>query len=342
MKVFVPAGVKELEKKEGWFSIPICQKLGAMGVEFGFQIQGSVDGLKTSRSFGIHLPAKFANEWQFEEKREKLEDMMNKIISLRNQPVYVIIHGISLNRTPKSPENKERKYLSDVGAKDYFKAYREMIDIIKESLERGLPITLENTAFTNFFFENGIWQPETYLDLRIGHLSSDMLRIKQRTGCALMLDIEHLCFALSFACRRNGYTGLQNCIPGSLSKLENLLIKDFGLFIKQDWSPIAINPSALEEEIKAIGAQIYHISGSNGETWLEVENEKITSHAPITEKDELLRKALRFILDQNQNVIIIPEVSGPENPCWQHRSPNAQKESFEALCRILSDILSGN
>lgn len=329
MRVFIPARVDEIPEKMKWLSKTTCRKLKNNGIIFGFQIQGSVKGLRTSYPFGVHLPSNLANQWQ--------NSVVDEVASLDPQPFYAVLHGNRVSQAAKSLREKKTKYLSDVGAEDYFGAFERLVKVIKDLQDLRIPVALENTGLTNFFMSNGVWQPETYLDLKIGSLSSDMLGIKKRTGCQLLLDVEHLAFSLNFASRKHDYAHLAKELPSDISEKEKALMEEFGLFIRKGWVPVVTNPKGLGEEIKNIGASIYHISGSSGKEWLEIRDGKIDSHAPIKENDKPFREILKLILDQNP--IIVPEVSGPENPCWAHRSSNAQKESFEALCQILVEEL---
>ncbi|MFH1656854.1 MAG: hypothetical protein ABH919_00045 [bacterium] len=180
MLVFLPAGAKEVTEKAKWFEERICQKLKTKGIVFGFEIKGSVDGLNTIYPYGVHLPNNLVNFWRDPDQREVQEMKIKEVAKLK--PLYVVTHGIKVSQSRKGYEptsEQEKKYCSDVGSREYLRAVEELVEFIRYCQGLGLPIALENTAFTNFSMENGNWLPETYIDLRIGTLSSDMNRIKE-------------------------------------------------------------------------------------------------------------------------------------------------------------------
>jgi hypothetical protein len=346
LKVFVPAGVREIAEKALWFQKPICDYLRGLGIEFGFQIQGSVKGLQELNipfPFGVHLPNNLATECRDGDKKEAHFRELEMVSSLKPQPLYAVLHGIRVSHSrlgyDEPASEGEKNYLSDIGAETYFKAAEELISFIKYLQEMGIPVALETVAFTNFSRISGSFIAETYLDLRIGSFSADMLRISGRTNCQLLVDLEHLAFAVNFAARRYNYSHLPKVIPDSLSEKEELLLKEFGIFLRPGWVPVMTRVGDFEGEVRKIGAKIYHVGGCFEGKRIEVVADRIASHAPISREDECFRKELRSILKGNPEILVL-EVSGlNEIPSFTPRLPNpdAQIGSLENLCQILAE-----
>jgi len=220
-----------------------------------------------------------------------------------------------------------------------------MIAMIRELKELGIPVALENVALTNFAFVSGVWKPETYLDLRVGSLAYDMLEVKRRTGCGLVVDLEHLSFSLNFILGTGNYSGLceHSSSPKRLSGSEKKLKECCGFFLRPGWMPAVFNQTDLFGELAKIGGTVYHIAGFSPEfgTWQEIVSGKIASHASIRANDGALRKFLKMEMLINPELILVPEVAGSENPCWADRPPNAQETSFENLCEMVCQIMAG-
>jgi len=338
--------VREISQKVLWFEKPICDSLRGSGIEFGFQVQGSVKGLQELNIpflFGVHLPNNLASEWRDDNKRTTLQEELERVASLNPRPLYAVLHGVRVSHSrlgyDESVSEREKNYISDIGAETYFEAVEELISFIKYLQEMGIPVALETVAFTNFSRISGSFIAETYLDLRIGSLSADMLHISRRANCQLLVDLEHLAFAVNFATRRYNYSHLPKVIPDPLSEKEELLLEEFGIFLRPGWVPIMTRVGDSEEEIRKIGAEIYHVGGCFEGKRIELEADMVASHAPITLEDECFRQELRNILKERPEILVL-EVSGSnEIPCFTPRLPNpdAQIASFEALCQILAE-----
>jgi len=337
--VFVPAGVREIKEKTRWFRKPICKKLRGE-VEFGFEIKGPTEGLKTSYPYGIHLPNNIASQWRETEQREKLEKEIKNVASLK--PLYAVLHGIRASKARtgyKEPASEtEKKFISDVGAAEYLRAAEEQISFIKYLQELGIPVVLETVAFTNFSFANGIFLPETYLDLRVGSLNQDMLKIRNETSCRLLVDIEHLALAQNFSQRKYTYAEIPEEIPASISEEEKMVTQEYGLFVRKGLPPVSLKLRSFKDEIKRIGAKIYHLCGtSDGKNYIERKNGKVTSHSPITLEDKGFRKYLNIVLKQKPEILVLEVAGSKDNPCWSDRPENVQETSFENLCKILAE-----
>lgn len=340
MLVFIPAGIKEIHEKEKWFEKTVCRELRQRGIGFGFQIQGSLDGLSTSHPFGIHFPHNFATEWRNENARKILDELVRKVSTSKS--LYAVVHG---NRVctgkdyPESPSENQKKYISEVDASDYLQAVEDLEGLIVYLKNLGIKVVLENVAFTNFTTANGIYQPQTYLDIRIGSLLTDMHKIKKKIGCELLFDIEHFYFAWNFASRKYNYDALQGAIPDKLSESEETVIREYGIFLRKGFVPIIPEVGNINEEIRKISSKIYHINGCPSGEYMEIIEDRVASHAPISIKDECFRQNLRIILKQKPEILVM-EVAGPkDNPCWADRPMNIQVRSFENLCKILTEEL---
>jgi hypothetical protein len=339
VKVFVPAGVQEIPEKKKWFKKPICEKLWQEGIEFGFQIQGFPQGLKTLYPYGLHLPANMASQWRDVTKRKKLQRRLKEINNLSPGPLFAVLHGIRVSHSrlgyKEAVSERERNFISDVRADDYFRAIEELIEIIRYCMRLRIPIALENVAFTNFVVKDEITQPKTYLDLRIGTLSSDMLRIKRETGCELLVDIEHLAFALNFAHRKYQYSNLSQEIPDEVSRIETALIKEYGIFLRKYWVPVITKETDFRKEVKEIGAKIYHLCGCYQGKMVEIDDGRVVDQTPILVKDKCFRQYLRIILREKPEILVLETSRVKDNPYWAYLAPNVQEMSFENLCQIL-------
>lgn len=304
MFLFVPSSVDEIPAKQKWFCNPACDELKRRKVcRFGFQVVGKLsEGIKrTSLSCAIHLPNNFANEML---RPEGPPDSCARTISDLStfEPLcgfwwFAVLHG---NKVPEP----WRENLS--GALD------NLVRLIDHLMTLHVPVALENVALTNFRqAADKTWLPETFPDPRVGSLSSDMLEVRRRTGCELLVDIEHLAFAIRYATE----TGV---------------------------IPAGNELAYLYSELEQMDACYYHISGSYPEGWVEVRDGKVATHAPIASDDAHVKNFLRFALKQDERkaggVVLVPEVAGPENPCWRCRAANSQQSSFDNICQMLLDL----
>lgn len=338
MLVFLPAGVKEIEEKTEWFKKPICKKLSRKGVEFGFEIKGSVAGLKTNYPYGIHLPNNIASQWRDPTQKEKLEKEIENVSKF--SPLYTVLHGIKVSwaRTGYEilPSEAEKGFISDVGAIEYLEATKEQTGFIKYLKSLGITVVLETVAPSSFSFENGIFLPQTFLDMKVGSLSQDMLKVQQNSGCGLLVDVEHLAFAQNFFQRKYNYANIPIEIPSRFSPEEKIVMKEYGIFVRKSFPPASTTLKNFKKEIKSIGAKIYHLCGtSDGKNYLEIKDNGVASHSPITLEDKGFRKYLDIVLKQKPEILVL-EVAGPQdNPCWQNRAANVLETSFENFCQIL-------
>ena len=355
MKVLVRAKVGEISKKEKWFSKPICQELTKRGVEFGFQIKNSVEGLtKLDYPFGVHLPGSFADRWQQEGEiiRGDLLRLLESISVMQPQPLYVVLHGLRVNMD-KPSLGEASSYISEVSAFDYLSAFGRIIKLVKELLSLGIPVALENVAFTNFYKDSqGVWQPKTHLDLRIPTLAEDMNIIQEETKCQLVLDVEHLAFALNFANRMFNYEELALYDPplGVFPEDSEVWYKHH-IFVSSGKVLVICPPAGyprfwLFDEVKKVRASIFHLSGTQSAScwWQEIKEvegkEAVGSHDIIREDDPALNWIIGFIL-QKEDWIVVPEVSGPDvNPCHWERLINTEEQSLETLCCLINKELA--
>lgn len=346
MWIAILAGERDFSLKENWVHLPVCEELKEKrGVEFGFQIAGKpFNGLeKICRQYpvGLHLPAGIADRWEEEDK----EELLTQLSSLDLK--FVVVHGIRigwpfpeyLNLTS---DNLVR-HVSMASAKDYLEGLDTMEAILNDFTGARIPIALETVAFNNFDFKDGIWQPTMHLDLRVGNYSTDLIEMRERTGCGVVNDIQHLSFSLNFAHWEQNYTFLKHKvlaqIPPDLSKEERIVLEKYHIFLRRNRVPLVI-AGTLEEEVEKIGAKIYHLSGCYNSRQVEIRKGRVASHAEIG-KDKCFRKLIQMVLSQDPEVLVI-EVSGSDdNPCWDYRPPTLelQKRSLENLCELLLEEL---
>lgn len=352
MKIFVPAGVKEIGKKRKWFDDQVCKSLGKeRDIEFGFQIQGPIDNLNSVREldnypFGIHLSNRFSDEWAFSPRRERSKNILWNV-SLEHRTMYVLTHGTNTSQFGESEYVDSssliynERFTSDMGAEEYLRSFESMVEFINYGQSIGLPMVLETTAATNFSMRKGIFLPETYLDMRIGNYSESVLAVQERTGCKAVVDIEHSAFACDFAERKHSYCDLLDKIPSNLSQMEKTVIDRFRIFIRKGYVPVVVEPKSLEEEIKAIGAKIYHVNGCFPQTeYMEICDGRVVSHAPILKTDKSFRRYLRIVLDQEPEILVLEVAGADDNHCWSYRRKGVelQKESLLNLCSLLTEM----
>ena len=312
-------------------------------MRFGFEIKGPVAGLKTEYPYGIHLPNNISSQWQDPRYRKKLEKEIENVSRL--SPIYAVLHGASASKIKngifeESPSPMEKEFIADIGAAEYLKTVKKQISLIKRLKGFGIPVVLEVVPPISYGIENNVYLPEIFLNIRLGLMAKDLLKIGKDGGCGLLVDIEHLLFSQNFAQRKHAYAGIPAEIPESLSEEEKFVMDNYGIFIRKGSPPVLTSQDRTEREIKKIGAKFYHLCGtSDGKRYLEIKNGKVCSHSPITMKDKGFRKYLNMVLKQKPEILIL-EVAGPgDNPCWTDRPENSQKISFENICKILYEEL---
>lgn len=335
MLVFLPASFKEIKEKSRWFEAPAAKKISGR-VSFGFEIKKpSMEGLRffgePPYPYGIH----FHNDISIE--AQKFDDQVDA--ALRLKPLYAVLHGMKVNLCP--PKENEFKFLSEMGAIDYRKSSEQFIDFAKRLKRLNLPIAVENTAVTEFVIRAGVLQPKLYFGLRIGTFSRDLLALKEKLDCQIVLDIEHLSFALNYIKRRFQYSRLPKVTFGEMTFTEEKNLEEYGLFLKKGF-PLAVNHTlTLEEEIKNAGAKIYHLSGCRRRVgYIEVVRDRIVDHGPVHLNDKEFRKDLRIVLAQKPEILVLEVGRVEDNACWSYRSKDIQERSFESFCRMLDEELN--
>lgn len=338
--VFLPASVGEVKEKAKLF-----KKHSHIG--FGFEIKGSYRRLETflpeGIPFGIHLPSDFMDEWgvQKEEKKEFLKG----IAFLTPPPRYVVVHGGSVHK----PKPEDRGYLTAAGMEEYRLAVEEFTKMAEYCQQCRIPIYLENTAFTDLTLKDGVFLPETHLNLRIGNFSSNLLKIKEKARCGLVLDVEHLGHAINFIQRKENYSDLpkwQELLPKQLSSDKNNFLREYGLLF-QNRMPVIPIPGGIDlmEEIRKIGVQtkIYHLTGGYGECkrrYVEVAEGRVVSHSPIDRRSEFFNKILNVVMEQKPEVLVVETATSKDNVCWAYLQKNSLERSFEELCSLLESKIS--
>jgi len=123
-------------------------------------------------------------------------------------------------------------------------------------------------------------------------------------------------------------------LPGSVS-LANWAAKGGGYLSgpghRAGFVPIVRADKKFSQEIKEIGAKIYHLSGCYFGELQEIKDGRIVSHSPILAEDKHFRRYLKTILKNDPEVLVV-EVDDP-------LKNGAQKESFENLCKYLLELL---
>lgn len=343
MFIFLPAGLKEIKEKSTWFN-----KLAARNVShkagFGFELKGSLRNYKDFKEipypYGIHLPRNMAIEWRNISQRERLQREVETASKMK--PLYAVFHGLRVNPLVTSygrkPLKEELQFVSDVGALDYLEAVEEFTGFIKYLQNWGVPAAVETTALTEFVISNGASQAKTFLDVRIGVFHRDLKTLQKETDCQLVTDLGHLGFSLSFAKRRFHYSKIPNIIPNDSSVAEKSVLDQYGLFLRKGSPPTFQSLPEINEEIKNIGAKIYHLSGAKRRIgYVEYYEGQVTSHYPIYPDDEEFRQCLKTILAQNPEVLLLEVGEGKDDLCWAHYGSAVLERSFENLCQILNE-----
>ena len=347
MWIAIPAGKGDIVEKEDWINLPICKKLHEeKGINFGFQVSGLFPEIRTftkNYPVGVHLPAGIADRW--DDDRDIRSKQIEQLASLSLE--FVVIHGRRIGEM--SPDffdrgnNDLQRYLSGASAQNYLDGLNEMEAILNEFMEIDIPITMESVAFNNFDYQDEVWQPKMHLDLRVGNYTTDLLEMRDRTGCEIVNDVQHLSFSLNFTHWKHNYSFLRDEvsaeIPRDLSEKEKMVFDKYHIFLRKGEVPL-VRAYTLEEEIRNIGAKIYHLSGCYEGSQVEIKNGKVASHAEIR-KDSCFQSILKTVLAQDPEVLVM-EVSGStDNPCWDYRRPTLklQEESLKNLCELLLDEL---
>ena len=364
MKVFMPANVMQLQEKSNWFEMDACKELTKRGVEFGFEIKDFIGdrGVKIDLPFAIHLPYDFVNLMCAPESRNWAKLLLNRITYLHPSPYYVVLHGMRLGGNKEEPPSREKRYISRFGAGEYGDALNRTVEIardLKKFFGPSVREAIDNTPFTNIyqppanFFQGDDGQQvmETCLCIRVGSLSDSLLFLRRGADCDIVVDFEHLSIALGFAQRSGFYDKLEGKIPPNLSIEEGKLIKECGLFLRKEFTPIVTAPfGSLEEEIECLGPDIYiyHIAGSCGcGEWHEICEGKVAHHSSILPGDKNVIRMLNFLrrIQRSNDFIFVLEVCGsgdiPGNKhpeMWTTRSAKAQRESLDVFCQMLLDI----
>ncbi|KPJ55349.1 hypothetical protein AMJ47_00555 [Parcubacteria bacterium DG_72] len=342
MKIFICANIQEVPVKEKWFSKKVCKDLKRKKIEFGFEIKGPIDGCdKISYPFGIHLPGSFANRWQKEGEIIKgdLLRMLEPVSYLHYQPLYVVLHGLRVNKDNAKTEG----FISDASAEDYLLAFKRIVKLVEEMLNLRVPAAVENVAITNFAKQGDLWLPRTYLDLRTPTLVSDMLMIKKETGCQLVLDIGHLGFTANLAKRELNYETLKKEIPNRLSRKELEVYLKHKIFLRKGRIPV-FHRFRILKEVQKPDLNIFHVAGCSADgKFREIKNlgrEKVVSSHDAIEDNDFFRMLIKTIL-KKKDVIIVVEVSEPDSSlCYKYRPAGVEERSFETLCHIINEELS--
>lgn len=346
MKIFIPSGIQEIELKSEWLlSDSVAVKtLKKFGVEFGFEIKGSTQGLENAEMkfpFGIHLPADTTTAWQDCENRKPILDRLRMLAKIKQKPLYANLHGTAASWAINTKTDGNERFVSGGGALNYLLSFNELFGIITRLQDSGIRIALENTPFVDYIEIDKVTQPITFLNFKVGTLSSDLLLMKEKTGCEIIFDLEHMAFFLNFAGRKFHYAGLPKKIPENLSKEEKLLLEQIGIFLRTGFVPVLKDKTTLELEIRKTGAKIYHLCGTSDGKWLEYQNSLVLGHQPIKIDDETFRQYLRVVLEQKPEILVLEAAGSDDNPCWNFRQPRAvvQRESLENFCQILAEEL---
>lgn len=335
MLVFLPVSFKEIKEKSRWFEKPVARKING-NVSFGFEIKKpSMEGLRTfgepSYPYGIH----FHNDISIE--AQKFDDQVDA--ALRLKPLYAVLQGMKVNLCP--PKENGFRFLSELGAIDYRKSMEQFVDFAKRLKRLNLPIAIENTAITEFVTRAGVLQPKLYFNLRIGTFSRDLQAVQKSLDCQIVLDIEHLSYALNYVKRKFQYSRLPKVVFSEMTFTEAKNLDEYGLFIRKGFPLAVSHPLNFKEEIKNTGARIYHLSGCQRRIgYIEIIKDRIVNHGPIHLNDKEFRRNLRIILAQKPEVLVLEVGRAEDNACWSYRSQDVQEKSFENFCKMLGEELN--
>ncbi len=317
VQVFLPAGLREVEERSGWFRTLDLLRFFVFGFELKIQykdLPDLVEVVDLLRSmgipYGIHLPNQFANNWLagMQGPRE-LVKAVARICRSANAPQYVVLHGPSVEAGRTYTPYASDSFLYKGTMEDYAAALDRTVDMIRDLMGMGIPVRLENVSLSNQFLVDGKWVPPTHLDLRIGTLAIDILASVGATGCGIVVDIEHLVFALQ-----------------TLVDLGDLEVAD------------------IRGQLGLLDADVYHIVGNGFETRELVTSPEgdvlIAEHSPIFPDDAATEEVLRYILRlrHGRGVTFVLESSGPAD-YYTDRPEDTLEISFRNLCIMLQNLL---
>lgn len=346
MRIFIPAGIKELEEKGEWFLLPACKKAAEkLGVEFGFEVKFRLgDPVEPLNSleypYGIHLPNDFSDQWY----SDPLKKMVGNIAVAKGS--YFVLHGKSVYKHFPSANPCSVNFSNN----DWYEALTSMYAVIRMLNDLKLDnVAIENTGLTNFVRKNNEWEPEMYLDARIGGIFYDLFQVKETTNCLIVLDIEHLAFSWNLLMRQANHSDLPRPVMDADEEDSNKNPNrwNFGnVLFERDQPPVFVEPIPFWDMVKLVPAAVYHFAGSVGKSksgWQEICDGKIASHLPIGRDDFRVKEFLNFALlkSEKEKITIVPEVSGPENPSkwYGARGSESQRESLVNVCEMLLDII---
>lgn len=346
MRLYLPSSVDQLDAKRAWFTkSPAFQWLAKKGVIPGFELKGDIAGMdrRYPMEFGVHLPSNSVEKWLSPQEKRDAGEYLTSVKVL--YPRYTVIHGL---RVGDPLDFGDFRYMAGFGPEDYAAALDRMIEAVQSiNREYGLKLCLENTPLTSFMSRHGSHDRELRLDMRIGSLSNDMRAVSICANCGCVLDLEHLAFACDFLRRRHLYSGLlpPQLLSGKKTALEKITELAFGFFLRRGEIPYSwreITASHVLDLLQS-GTNIVHLSGTTegGGNWVEMNNGKKTTHAPIEKEDALLERVVTMIYRRTQgDVTLVLEASGHESsPCRKDRPADTQQQSFENLCEMLLDII---
>ncbi len=359
----IPAGIKQINGKASWFNNKYAKELEKKGVEFGFQIIVPADGDLSelpqdfSLPFGFHLPH-FLSGWYRHHEIDKFQRIVESVIKYRKHR-FAVLHGMSIDKDRKqyNQENTENEnnFVCSFSAKDWLYCFHRQASCIKELMQNGVKVAFESVSPSTFTVKNGDLYPHTYLDLRIGSTIKDLIAIQEKTGCDLVVDEEHLRFALNYIFRYKNYSKIPIQFLYDMTQEEKMVLETSGLFVRQGivlrsflndrYRHFLDEKMIMDEEWEKQynrQAKVFHLCGfENGEK-LEYFNGKITSHSPILENDHLFLAEFKKIIQTNKNndCNLVLEVSNSyESAFFSDRPYNSQEISFYNVCKMLVSCL---
>jgi len=359
----IPAGIKQINGKASWFNNEYAKELEKKGVEFGFQIivpaDGDLSGLPQDFSlpFGFHLPH-FLSGWYRHHEIDKFQRIVESVTKYRKHR-FAVLHGMSVDKDRRkyNQENTENEnnFVCSFSAKDWLNCFYQQASCIKELMRNSVKVAFESVSPSTFTVKNGDLYPHTYLDLRIGSTINDLTAIQKETGCDLVIDEEHLRFALNYIFRYKNYLNVPIQFLSDMSQEENRVLEISGFFVRQGavlrsylndrYHHFMDERTVIETEWEKQynrQAKVFHLCGFENGDKLEYSGGKVTSHSPIMGDDDLFLAEFRKIVQTNKDndCNLVLEVSNSyESTFFSDRPYNSQEISFYNVCKMLISCL---
>lgn len=267
--ILIPAGVGEIAERMEWLALPEALEASESKIGFGFELKGNVPATFSTASLNglpylIHAPASMLERW-FHAERAGDTAAVNTILAqiaqwarLDPKPEFVVFHGARMEKD--IPILDANRFRCRTDPQEWLAMANWHIGTLQKIKEMGIVPALETLALHNFAWDGVDWLALTYHETRIGILD-DLWRIAQAAGIAIVIDFEHLYFAV-LALNRNDVE-TRGVLKSKLADPNKHpeFFKFFGFAAEQGkvcWAP---NPASWQDMIAMARPNICHVGG---------------------------------------------------------------------------------